>query len=418
MTRMTGDDTGGFGYDPFSPEVMADPLPFYRHLRRHQPIYYLPEYDTFALARFEDVYEMLSVTDGTFVSTDGTLPDPTVLRKHNNGKVDYPSTAEPLPPYSMFGPPVHELLRQAHVGPLRAGAVKRLADFIREQANERLDLLLPRGHFDLTQHYGGIVAAAVQCHLFRLPLSEAKYVLDSVNAGSLTDTDPQTSRSVNRYLPILEMIEAVVRKRRKEGADGSFPLVDGLLDLELDGRKLTSTEIAQTLMVVMIGGSETVPKVVAHGLWELSKQPDQIAAVRADLSTNVPIAFKEMVRLCGPAQWFARTVQRSTSIGGQEMKVGQRVIFLIPSAARDEAEYGADSEDFRWNREIKRWVNFAWGNQFCTGYHLALLEGGILVEEFLRRVPEFEIQGQEAVRLPSFFQWGWNELPVRVPVED
>jgi cytochrome P450 len=418
MSLTTEPARAEFGYDPFSAEVMADPLPFYRHLREHQPIYYMPEYDMFALSRFDDVLEMLSVTDGTFVPTDGTLPDPGALRRHNNGKVVAPTTAEPLPPYSMFGPPVHEILRQAHVGPLRAGAVRKLADFIREQANERLDLLLPRGRFDLTQHYGGIVAAAVQCHLFRIPLSEAKYLLDTVNAGSLTDEDPQSERSLNRYRPLVELVEGIVRQRRKQGADGSFPLVDGLLTLELDGRKLTNTEIAQTLIVVIIGGSETVPKVVAHGLWELQKNPDQMAAVRADLKANVPIAFKEMVRLCGPAQWFARTVQRPTSIGGQEMNTGQRVIFLIPSAARDEREYGPDSESFRWNREIKRWVNFAWGNQFCTGYHLALLEGGILVEEFLRRVPDFEVQEADAVRLPSFFQWGWNELPVTVPVED
>jgi cytochrome P450 len=418
MTLTTGPANERLVYDAFSPEVMADPLPFYRYLREHDPICYLPQYDMFALARFDDVLEMLSVTDGTFVPTDGTLPDPGVLRRHNNGVVDYPTTDEPIPPYSSFGPPVHEILRQAHVDPLRFGAVRRLAGFIRELARERLDLLLPRGRFDLTQHYAGIVAGAVQCHLFRLPTSEAKYVLDTVNAGSLTDADPQSSRTINRYRPIIEMIEGVVRQRRREGADGTFPLVDGLLTVELDGRKLNNSEIAQTLSVVMIGGSETVPKVVAHGLWELDKRPDQMAAVRADLATNAPIAFKEMVRLCGPAQWFARTVQRDTSIGGQEMKVGQRVIFLIPSAARDEREYGPDSEEFRWNRDIKRWVNFAWGNQFCTGYHLALLEGSILVEEFLRRVPEFEVQEADAVRLPSYFQWGWNELPVTVPVEE
>jgi cytochrome P450 len=404
-------------YDPYSPEVMADPLPFYRELRAQQPICYLPEYDTFALAKFADVYEMLSMTDGTFVPTDGTLPDPETLRRHNNGVVVPPTTAYPLPPYSTFGSPVHELLRQAHVGPFRANKVRDLADFIRTQARERLDLLVPRGRFDLTQHYAGIVAASVQCHLFRLPLSEAKHLLDTVNAGSLTNLDPEAPRTINRYRGVFEAIEPVIRARRKEGADGSFSLVDGLLNLELDGRRLTDTEIAQTLGVIVIGGSETVPKVVAHGLWELAKRPDQLAAVREDLATNAPIAFKEMVRLCGPAQWFARTVQKPVTIGGQPMQVGQRVIFLIPSAARDEDEYGPDAEEFVWNRKIDRWVNFAWGNQFCTGYHLALLEGSILVEEFLRRVPEFEIDEADAVRWPSYFQWGWNELPVTVPVD-
>jgi cytochrome P450 len=409
------DDT--FVYDPYSPEVMANPLPFYRHLRAHDPIHYMPEYDTFALATFDVVYEMLSMTDGTFVPTDGTLPDPQTLRRHNDGVVVPPTTASPLPPYSSFGSPVHELLRQAHVGPFRANKVRDLADFIRAQARERLDLLVPRGRFDLTQHYAGIVAGAVQCHLFGLPTSEAKYLLDTVNAGSLTNLDPEAPRNLNRYRGVFEAIEPIVRQRRKEGADGSFSLVDGLLGLELDGRTLTDTEIAQTLGVIVIGGSETVPKVVAHGLWELQKRPDQMAEVRADLAANSSTAFKEMVRLCGPAQWFARTVQRPVTLGGQRMEVGQRVIFLIPSAARDEEEYGPDSEEFVWNRKITRWVNFAWGNQFCTGYHLALLEGSILVEEFLRRVPDFEVDEAEAHRVPSYFQWGWNELPVTVAIE-
>jgi cytochrome P450 len=137
--------------------------------------------------------------------------------------------------------------------------------------------------------------------------------------------------------------------------------------------------------------------------------------VRADLKQNVPVAFREMVRLCAPAQWFVRTVQRDTDLAGVRMKRGQRVIYLIPSAARDEHEYGEDSEEFRWDRPISRWVNFGHGQHFCVGYHLALLEGSILVEEFMRRVPDFEVIKERAVRLPSNFQWGYNELPIRIP---
>ena len=39
-----------------------------------------------------------------------------------------------------------------------------------------------------------------------------------------------------------------------------------------------------------------MPKIVAHGLWELGRRPDQIVAVRADLDANVPVAREEMIR--------------------------------------------------------------------------------------------------------------------------
>ena len=37
------------GYDPFSPEVMANPLPFYAQLRHETPVLFLEKYDSFVL---------------------------------------------------------------------------------------------------------------------------------------------------------------------------------------------------------------------------------------------------------------------------------------------------------------------------------------------------------------------------------
>ena len=45
-------------YNPFSDEVMkGDPLPIYKQLRDEAPAYYLEEYDTWALSRFEDIWK-------------------------------------------------------------------------------------------------------------------------------------------------------------------------------------------------------------------------------------------------------------------------------------------------------------------------------------------------------------------------
>ena len=78
-----------------------------------------------------------------------------------------------------------------------------------------------------------------------------------------------------------------------------------------DGSAFTDIEAATQMLGVFIGGTETVPKIVAHGLWELGRRPDQMAAVRADLDANVPVAREEMIRYCAPAQWFARTAAQA-----------------------------------------------------------------------------------------------------------
>jgi cytochrome P450 len=92
---------------------------------------------------------------------------------------------------------------------------------------------------------------------------------------------------------------------------------------------------------------------------------------------------------------------------------GQRVIYLAQSAARDEREF-EDPNSFRWDRPIPRTLGFGHGLHFCIGVHVARLEGRILIEEFLNRVSDYEIDLEAAVRLPSSFQWGYSRMPVTI----
>jgi cytochrome P450 len=176
---------------------------------------------------------------------------------------------------------------------------------------------------------------------------------------------------------------------------------------------LSDVEAATQMLCIFIGGTETVPKIVAHGLWELSQRPDQLSAVRADPVANVPVAREEMIRYCAPAQWFARTTRKPFTIHETTITPGQRIITLLASANRDEREY-PEPDEFIWNRPIRRSLAFGRGQHFCIGYHLARLEIDVLLAEWLRRVPDYAIQHDAATRLPSSFQWGWNNIPVEV----
>ena len=402
-----------FSYDPFDAEVMANPLPYYRILRDQYPVYYMPQWDTFALSRFEDIWRVLEVNDGTFVATEGTLPPASVLARHNPGPLEDPPL-HPLPFHAVFDADLYGEIRRAHSQPLRPRSVAALEDRIRTLANERLDVLLPKGSFDLTQDYGGIVAASMVCELLGISTDLAPQVLAAVNAGSLSEPGEgvDTAQARPNYL---EYLIPVVQSRRADSSGlPDLPVVDGLLAYRLpDGSALSDVEAATQMLCIFIGGTETVPKIVAHGLWELSQRPDQLAAVRADPVANVPIAREEMIRFCAPAQWFARTARKHFTIHDQMIQPGQRIITLLASANRDEREY-PEPDEFVWNRPIRRSLAFGRGQHFCIGYHLARLEVAVLLQEWLRRVPDYAIKSGAATRMPSSFQWGWNTIPVEV----
>jgi cytochrome P450 len=408
---MNATAANDFRYDPFDPSVMADPLPYYRVLRERYPLYYLPEWDTFALSRFDDIWDVLALNDGTLVASEGTLPPATVLAHHNDGPVADPPL-HPLPFHAVFDAPIYDGVRKAHSQPFRPRRAAGWETRIRELANERLDELLPQGTFDLTQDYGGIVVASVVCELLGIPVEFAPDVLAAVNAGSLAEPGSGVDTAAARPNYLEHLIPAV--QRRRASTDGELPVVDGLLGYRRpDDTALDDLEVATQMLCVFIGGTETVPKVVAHGLWELLKHPDQLATVRADPAANVPVVREEMIRYCAPAQWFARTARKPFTIHDTTIEPGQRIITLLASANRDEREY-FDPDAFIWNRPIGRSLAFGRGQHFCLGYHLARLEVNVLVTEWLRRVPDYRIIDEAAFRPPSSFQWGWSKLPVEV----
>ncbi|MBB2943325.1 cytochrome P450 [Actinoplanes lutulentus] len=402
-----------FVYDPFAPEVMSNPLPFYEVLRDRFPVYYAEKYDTFFLSRFQDAWDFLSLADNMFVTNEGSVfTQAAVLRHNTEAPQDKPTT--PFGSHLNYGSPVYELVRQAHGRQLRPGNVRKLEPFIRSLVRRRLDQLIPAGRFDLVHEFAGIISASTICHLFHIPVEDAGEVLDTINVLTRTDNDEPGFKDVQEHqVKLIEFIRPRVATRRADGPDGSWPLVDGMLEFRLDGRELTDVEIAANLTCVLVGGTETLPKVVGHGLWELNRRPDQLAEVRSDLAANSAAAAEEMNRFCGPAQWFGRTAREPVTIAGQSVRPGQRVAYLTQSANRDPREF-ENPNRFQWNRSIPRTLAFGRGQHFCVGIHLARLEERIILEEFLGRVTGYEIDEDAAVRHPSSFQWGYSHLPVTI----
>ena len=400
--------------DPFSLELMADPLPFYKALRDHDPRRYYPEYDTFFFSRFQDVWDVLRVGDNAFVATETNLPTPRYLRSHHNAGAPGFASTNPMAPGPSLHSPYYEQMRQAHIAPLRPRAVAALAEFIRGSVTQRLDELCARGQFDVVGDYAGMTAATTICHLFGIPLANAGTILDYVYQITRLDPEQGGVDLAGFFVRLKQFLLPPIEARRAAGPDGDNALIDGLLQYcGEDGRMLGDDEIADQLVCVMVGGLESVAKVTGQGLMELWKRPDQLAAVRADLAGNVPIAVEEIVRYCAPAQYTFRTAHKDVEVAGSSVRAGQRVACLLHSASRDEREYD-DPEAFVWDRRIPRVISFGLGQHHCIGKHLALLEVRTLIAEFLRRVDQFEFVMARAERNPSCFQRGWTKLPVVV----
>ena len=106
-------------YDPFSEEVMADPYPMYARLRAESPVHYLEKYDSWALARFDDIWNA-SMDDQHLSATRGTS-SPYLLTK----------TIPALPNLNHMDPPQQTKLRVAMASYFMPRHVRSLESTIR-----------------------------------------------------------------------------------------------------------------------------------------------------------------------------------------------------------------------------------------------------------------------------------------------
>ena len=406
---MSADTLQSFRYDPFSDAAMRDPPSLYRELRKSDGAYYIAEYDTWVFSRFEDVWNGYMDREH-FSEAEGMLFTREQLLVHHRGAPPEPVLEPAKNMFLFLDPPVHTAHRQATAAPFLKGSITRREAEITALVRDRLALLLPRGEFDLNADFASFVAVTMVCRVLGIEPRDSEVLASAVNLTvAARADDPAVIEARGMIYGLL--LETVSRRRAGKGP--ASPVIDELMRRDTIGRPLTDEEIATDLNGILVGGTETLPKIVAGGLLELASRPDQLEQVRADMPTSVVPAFEEMLRFCAPAQWFGRTVKKPVRLGGVDLEPGQRAILIIASANRDHREF--DQPDaFEWNRKARRLLSFGVGPHFCIGIHLARLEGQVMLREFLGAVKRYTVHPERGNWPVSQFQIGWTSLPVTI----
>ncbi len=398
-------------YDPFSPEVMRDPWPVYAELRAAAAAHRLPRYDAWALPRFDDVWQVLADRE-RFSIVEGPIFPRERLEHPNDGPPDT-AVGRPLRSFSTIDPPEHTRLRRAMLPPFLPRAVGGLEDRVRARARARLDALAGRTTFDVVADLCAPVVAETTCELLGLPTAEHAWILERVNTS--TRRAPGRAGTTDEGRAAQAELHAHLRAH-VAATRGTGGLVDLLaahrVGDEPGAAPLDDHEIAVQLGTLLVGGVETLPKIVAGGMRRLEHEPELRAAIAADPAVAAN-AFEECMRLDAPLQWVGRTLRVDAEVAGVSMRAGARVLLLLASANRDEREF-PDPERFTIGRPFRRTLVFGHGVHVCIGAHAARLEGRVLLAELLARVPRYAVDHDGAERPASEFQVGWTRLPLRV----
>ena len=388
-------------YDPFSERMRTDPFPVYAQLRAESPVHYVERLDAWALALFEDVWnagqdnEHFDQPGPSFQNVGDDAPP--IFQAEDPGRRTI---------FTM-NPPNHTALRKALTKHFSQGAIRRLEDDVRAQVRGCLAAALPTGRMDAIADLAGQVSVAVACRLIGLPAADgpmlskivARYFAREPGVEGMAPDALAAAVELHQYLI------AATQERRRRGAAQPDDMLSVYLAQAFDGKPYDDEEMAGHLMTLVVGGTETLPKVFAGGVLQLARHPDQRARLAADPS-RVNAAFTEILRYEMPTQFLTRKVRRDVELRGRKLREGQGVLLLYRSANRDANEF-PDPDRFDIDRQAPRILSFGHGTHVCLGQHAARLEARIMFEELLAALPEYEVPDEGVVRAHSEFVDGY-----------
>ena len=396
--------------DKWESFIDGQPYDLFKRLRHEAPIYWHEESLDFepgfwALTKHEDIVRV-SKDPLTFSSAAGghlmSMGDPKV--------VDPYAVAAIIGNMIGMDPPDHQIYRKMVAPSFTPKAIRNLESDMRQKIRDLLENVEGKGEFNFVTEISEQLPLWVLCEMMGIPESDRPKIRDLVN--NLTDAsiqqDPENSFQIwVNYMELFKMGRDMIEERRKNPTDDLMSVV---ANTKVEGGELPPELLDGFFLLMVIAGNETTRNTLTGGLMALTENPEERAKLLQD-PTLISNATDEMLRWVTSVIYFRRTAMKDTSIRGQDIKAGDKVVMWYGSANRDEDIF-PDGHLFRVQREnAKKHLAFGAGEHLCLGNRLGHMQIRILFEELLARFPNIH-STSNPVRIPSNFLAGISELKV------
>jgi cytochrome P450 len=395
-------------YNPFVPDVHANPYPSYERLRSEDPVHWSPMMEVWVLTRYDDMVAVL--TDNRWSAdrrqTRNRFAAEAVRRQEEFGPFGRTQTM------LTSDPPLHTRLRRLVSKAFTPRMVEGLRPRVQEIVDELLDAVQGGGRMDVIRDLAYPLPVIVISEMLGVPPEDrdrfkhwSDEIVGALNGPFATQEVLERARgSVNE---LATYMHGVIEERRREPRDD---LMSGLIAAEEQGQILSEDEMLATAMLLLVAGNETTTNLIGNGMLALLRNPEQMRLLRDDPSL-IPTAVEELLRYDGPVQGTGRVATEPMEIDGRLVEPQQAVLCMLAAANRDPAQFERPDE-LDVTRQPNEHLAFGDGIHFCLGAPLARLEGQIAFQSLLERLPEPRLAAEELHWGGTFILRGLTGLPI------
>jgi cytochrome P450 len=366
-------------------EFYADPYPVYAALRRDEPVKLMPD-GSYLLTRHGDVEAVYR--DGARFSSDKRVEfspkyGATPLYQHHTTSLVFNDA------------PLHSRVRRLIAGALTPRAISGLEPSLVALVDTLLDRITEKGRFDIIDDFAAAIPVEVIGNLLDVPRDErgplrgwSLAILGALEPAPSADQLAAGNCAVEEFIDYLRRL---VAERRRHPGNAETDVLTRLIAGETTGERLSEAELLHNCIFILNAGHETTTNLIGNGLHLLATWPAERARLLAEPAL-IATAIEEFLRFESSNQLGNRITTEDVAIGGVAMPQGTPVTLCIGAANRDPALF-ADPDRLDIGRTPNRHLAFGFGVHHCAGAVLARLEGRVAIARFLKRFPEFRLDG-------------------------
>jgi hypothetical protein len=190
-------------------------------------------------------------------------------------------------------------------------------------------------------------------------------------------------------------------------------LISRVVKAEVNGRPVRQDEVLGMTTLLFFGGLDTVASMLSFVARFLARNASHRRQLIDDPKL-IPGAIEEFLRRHGLSN-TVRILNEDAELGGVQLKKDDIIMVPISLHGMDERRFpDALSLDFK-----RKPVHATFGNgpHRCPGSNLARTEVRVFLEEWLKRIPEFEITPGEQSRTATGAVNTVTYLPLSWPVD-
>jgi cytochrome P450 len=400
------------------PELIRDPVPYYKALREAGPVFREPHRGVFLVSGVQEILDVYAdhATFSAVIAPLGPfvqLPEPaageTMADVVANRSDEIPLSGQLF----TLDPPKHTRHRALLTKLFTPNRLKENEAFMWTLAEGLIDEFVDRGEVELCRAYAGPFTLLVIADLLGVP-DEDHETFRGWLQGEETPVAGDAAGSAGGdqvFANLHPYFTRYIEERR------ASPREDALTQLAQvrfpDGALPDTADVVRIAATLFAAGQETTARLISTGMRILAEQPSLAEGLRNDPEA-IPDFIEECLRLESPIKGAFRLVLRDTRLAGVDIPMGSIVMAMNGAANRDPRVF-EDADRFDAKRKnARRNIAFGHGEHFCPGASLARTEARISIERLLARLDDVQLVDPSALSYaPSFIIRGLDDLPLR-----